>query len=111
MTTNEIATDANAVINGSGYRAQTVVDLQNGVLAGITDLQNIRKAAMSTLTPALSVIQNYDLRLLQPFVAFSGDIAAGTGNATLQSDVTVLNALLHHGGRRLAAARLPVPGA
>ena len=28
-------------------------------------------------------------------MAFSDDVAAGTGNATLQSDVTVLNALLH----------------
>jgi signal transduction histidine kinase len=93
-TTNAIASDAAAVVNGSGYRAQTVIDL-NGVLADISDLPNIRKAAMSTLTPALSVIQNYDLRLLQPFMAFSDDVAAGTGNATLQSDVTVLNALLH----------------
>ena len=93
-TTSQIATDAAAVINGSGYRAQTVIDL-NGVLADISDLPNIRKAAMSTLTPALSIIQNYDLRLLQPFMAFSDDVAAGTGNATLQSDVTVLNALLH----------------
>jgi signal transduction histidine kinase len=93
-TTAEIASDAAAVINGSGYRAQTVIDL-NGVLADINDLPNIRQAAMGTLTPALSVIQNYDLRLLQPFMAFSDDIAAGTGNATLQSDVTVLNALLH----------------
>ena len=93
-TTAEIATDAAAVINGSGYRAQTVIDL-NGVLADISDLPNIRQAAMKTLTPALSVIQNYDLRLLQPFMAFSNDVAAGTGNATLQSDVTVLNALLH----------------
>jgi signal transduction histidine kinase len=94
VTTNEITSDAAAVINGSGYRAQTVIDL-NGVLADISDLTNIRKAAMSTLTPSLSIIQNYDLRLLQPFTAFSDDIAAGTGNATLQSDVTVLNALLH----------------
>ena len=93
-TTAEIATDAAAVINGSGYRAQTVIDL-NGVLADISDLPNIRQAAIHTLTPALSVIQNYDLRLLQPFMAFSDDVAAGTGNATLQSDVTVLNALLH----------------
>jgi signal transduction histidine kinase len=93
--TNQIAADANAVIDGSGYRSQTVIALQNGVLFGITDLPNIRTAATGTLTPALSVIQNYDLRLLQPFIAFSGDIAAGTGNATLQSDVTVLNALLH----------------
>jgi len=94
VTTNEIASDATAVINGSGYRAQTVIDL-NGVLADISDLANIRQAATGTLTPALSVIQNYDLRLLQPFMAFSDDVAAGTGNATLQSDVTVLNALLH----------------
>ena len=94
MTTNAIASDAAAVINGSGYRAQTVIDL-NGVLADISDLPNIRKAAISTLTLALSVIQNYDLRLLQPFMAFSDDVAAGTGNATLQSDVTVLNAVLH----------------
>ncbi len=65
------------------------------MLADISDLPNIRKAAMSTLTPALSIIQNYDLRLLQPFITFSDDVAAGTGNATLQSDVTVLNALLH----------------
>jgi signal transduction histidine kinase len=93
-TTNAIATDAAAIVNGNGYRAQTVIDL-NGVLADISDLPNIRKAATSTLTPALSVIQNYDLRLLQPFMAFSDDVAAGTGNATLQSDVTVLNALLH----------------
>ena len=93
-TTSQIATDAAAVVNGSGYRAQTVIDL-NGVLADISDLPNIRKAAMSTLTPALSIIQNYDLRLLQPFMAFSDDVAAGTGNATLQSDVTVLNTLLH----------------
>jgi signal transduction histidine kinase len=93
--TSQIAADANAVIDGSGYRSQTVIALQNGVLFGITDLPNIRTAATATLTPALSVIQNYDLRLLQPFIAFSGDVAAGTGNATLQSDVTVLNALLH----------------
>jgi signal transduction histidine kinase len=95
LITDQIAADANAVIDGSGYRSQTVIALQNGVLFGITDLPNIRTAATGTLTPALSVIQNYDLRLLQPFIAFSGDVAAGTGNATLQSDVTVLNALLH----------------
>jgi signal transduction histidine kinase len=94
VTTDAIASDAAAIVNGSGYRAQTVIDL-NGVLADITDLPNIREAAIKTSTPALSVIQNYDLRLLQPFMAFSDDVAAGTGNATLQSDVTVLNALLH----------------
>ena len=39
------------------------------------------------------MITNYD-RVIQAFVTFSNDVAAGTGNATLQSDVSVLNALL-----------------
>ena len=84
---------APAVVNGSGYRAQTVLDLSNGVLANITDLKFIRQAATTTKSPALSVITNYD-RVIQAFVTFSNDVAAGTGNATLQSDVSVLNALL-----------------
>ena len=32
--------------------------------------------------------------MIQAFITFSNDVAAGTGNATLQSDVSVLNALL-----------------
>ena len=63
------------------------------MLANITDLTFIRQAAMTTKSPALSVITNYD-RVIQAFVTFSNDVAAGTGNATLQSDVSVLNALL-----------------
>src|SRR5882757_3685189 len=102
VTSNQTATDqvvqqisaqAPAVVNGSGYRSQTVLDLSNGVLANITDLTFIRQAALTTKSPALSVITNYD-RVIQAFVTFSNDIAAGTGNATLQSDVSVLNALL-----------------
>jgi signal transduction histidine kinase len=89
----QISAQAPAVVNGSGYRSQTVLDLSNGVLANITDLTFIRQAALTTKSPALSVITNYD-RVIQAFVTFSNDIAAGTGNATLQSDVSVLNALL-----------------
>ena len=92
-TINQIQTQAGAIQNGSGYRTQTVLDLTNGVLAGITDLKFIRQAATETKSPALSVIKNYD-RLIQAFIAFSNDVAAGTGNATLQSDVAVLNSLL-----------------
>ncbi|MGH2929881.1 MAG: nitrate- and nitrite sensing domain-containing protein, partial [Solirubrobacteraceae bacterium] len=91
--TNQISQAAQGIVNGSGYRAQTVLDLSNGVLANITDLKFIRQAATSTKSPALSVITNYD-RVIQAFVTFSNDVAAGTGNATLQSDVSVLNALL-----------------
>jgi len=93
QVTNEITEQAQAVINGSGYRAQTVLDLSNGVLANISDLKYIREAALTTKSPALSVITNYD-RVIQAFITFSNDVAAGTGNATLQSDVSVLNALL-----------------
>jgi signal transduction histidine kinase len=89
----QITSQAQAIANGSGYRAQTVLDLNNGVLAGLSDLQFIRDAATKTESPALSVIKNYD-RLIQAFIAFSNDVAAGTGNATLQSDVSVLNSLL-----------------
>ncbi|MGD0701825.1 MAG: nitrate- and nitrite sensing domain-containing protein [Trebonia sp.] len=89
-----ITAAAPAVIDGSGYRGQTVLDLQNGVLAGVSDLQYIREAATGTKAPAVSVITNYE-RIIQSFITFSADVAAGTGNADLQSDVTVLNALLH----------------
>src|ERR1700749_3249047 len=91
--TDAIVSAAPAIVNGSGYRAQTVLDLSNGVLANITDLKFIRQAATTTKSPALLVITNYD-RVIQAFVTFSNDVAAGTGNATLQSDVSVLNALL-----------------
>ena len=91
--TNQISQQAQAVVNGSGYRAQTVLDLSNGVLANIADLKYIRQAALTTKSPALSVILNYD-RVIQAFVTFSNDVAAGSGAAALQSDVSVLNALL-----------------
>ena len=92
-TMSQITTAAQSVVNGSGYRSQTVLDLQNGVLAGISDLPYIREAA-GTKAPAISVIKNYE-RIIASFITFSADVAAGTGNATLQSDVTELNALLH----------------
>jgi signal transduction histidine kinase len=91
--TDQINQQAQAVVNGSGYRAQTVLDLSNGVLANIADLKYIRQAALTTKSPALSVILNYD-RVIQAFVTFSNDVAAGSGAAGLQSDVSVLNALL-----------------
>jgi signal transduction histidine kinase len=90
-TLNQISTQAAAV--GSGYRAQTVLDLQNGVLSGIADLAHIRDAALNTRLQPLAIIQSYDSRIAA-FDTFSNDISAGTGNDTLQTDVAVLNALL-----------------
>jgi len=94
QTLHEITAQAPAVTGGSGYRAQTVLDLTNGVLAGINDLPLIRQAALTTHYPPLAIIQTYDERLIVPFDTFSNDVAAGTANASLQTNVTVLNALL-----------------
>ena len=92
-TVTQISSAAQAIVHGSGYRSQTVLDLSNGVLANIADLQYIRQAALKTKSPAVQVVLTYD-RAIQAFVTFSNDVAAGTGNATLQSDVAVLNAEL-----------------
>jgi signal transduction histidine kinase len=91
--TEQIKTLANQDA-GAGFRQQTALDLTNGVLGGIQDLTFVRQAALTTKSPALSVISYYE-RIIQSFTTFSNDVAAGTGNATLQSDVSVLNALLH----------------
>jgi len=93
-TLAEISSQAAAVTGGNGYGAQTVLDLNNGVLAGVNDLTLIRQAALKTQYPPLAIIQTYDQRLIGPFDTFSNDIAAGTGNASMQTNVTVLNALL-----------------
>ena len=90
---SQVSAQAAGVVNASGYRAQTELDLSNGVLAKISDLQYIREAALTTHEPAFQVITSYD-GVIQAFTTFSNDIAAGTSNATLQSDVSVLNALL-----------------
>jgi signal transduction histidine kinase len=94
QTLGDIRAQAADVTQDNGYRAQTVLDLTNGVLAGINDLTLIRQAALTTHYPSLAIIQTYDQRLIVPFDTFANDTAAGTGNAALQTDVTVLNALL-----------------
>jgi len=93
-TLNQIQQQAAGIVSDSSVRAQTVQDLKNGVLTGINDLTSIRNASLKTQYPPVAVIQVYDERLVVPFITFSNDIAAGTGNSTLQTDVTVLNALL-----------------
>jgi signal transduction histidine kinase len=93
--TDSVTSQITALANqdgGAGFRQQTELDLTNAVF-GIQDLQFIRQAAEKTKSPALSVISVYE-RVIQSFTTFSNDVAAGTGNATLQSDVSVLNALL-----------------
>jgi signal transduction histidine kinase len=92
-TLSAIKAQADGVVGDGSYQAQTVLDLQNGVLSAIADLSEIRDAALKTEYPAVAVIQDYDTRIAA-FDTFSNDIAAGSGNATLQNYVAVLNALL-----------------
>jgi signal transduction histidine kinase len=91
-TLNAIKAQAAPVIGDGSYQSQTVDDLQT-VLSAIADLPFIRTAALTTKYPAVAVIQDYDTRIAA-FDAFSNDTAAGSGNATLQGYVAVLNALL-----------------
>jgi signal transduction histidine kinase len=91
--TGQISAAAPAIVNGTGYRSQTVLDLTNGVLASISDLKYIRQTVTATKAPATSVILEYN-RVIQAFIAFSNDTAGGSSSATLQSDVAGLNALL-----------------
>ena len=91
-TLREIQEQSDDITADGGYQQQTVLDLSN-VLAGIADLPQIRYAALKTAYPAVAVISDYD-RLVTAFDTFSNDIGAGSGNATLQTNVSVLNALL-----------------
>jgi signal transduction histidine kinase len=94
--TNSVMSQISALASqdaGAGFSQQQTLDLSNGVLGGIQDLKYVRQAALSTKSPALSVISYYE-RVIQSFTTFSNAIAAGTANTTLQSDVAVLNSLL-----------------
>jgi signal transduction histidine kinase len=92
VTLNAIKAQAGPIIGDGNYQSQTVADLQT-VLSAIADLPQIRLAAVTTKYPAVAVIQDYDTRIAA-FDALSNDTASGSGNATLQSYVSVLNALL-----------------
>jgi len=84
---------ADGVTQSAGYNAGVVQALDNGVLAGINDLPNIRNAALTTDFPPSAIISRYGL-VLQAMDTFSAGIASGTGNVTLQNSVTELSALL-----------------
>ncbi len=81
------------VTAGAGYNSTVVEALDNGVLAGINDMSNIRDAALHTEYPALAVINRYS-SLVTDMDTFSADIASGTSSTSLQTDVNELGALL-----------------
>jgi signal transduction histidine kinase len=84
---------ANGVISGSGYNSTVVSALQDGVTGRLDDLTNIRDDALKTEAPALSIMNVYE-QLISGLDTFSADIADGTSDITLQTDVNELGALL-----------------
>ncbi len=108
-TMTQITDAAQSVVNGSGYRSQTVLDLQNGVLAGISDLPYIREAA-GTKAPAH--LGHQELRAHHRVVHHVQRRRRGR-HRQRHPPVRRHRAerAAAQGGRRLAAARLPLPGA
>jgi signal transduction histidine kinase len=90
---NQVQSLANGVINGSGFNSTVVSALQDGVTGRLGDLQNIRDDALNTKAPPLSIMSVYD-GLISGLDTFSADIADGTSNINLQTDVSELGALL-----------------
>jgi signal transduction histidine kinase len=83
---------AQGVTTGGGYDSGVVQALGN-VLSDISDLPNIRVAAVNTQFTALAVISRYSL-LVSDMNTFTADIANGTGDIPLQNSVNELAALM-----------------
>jgi signal transduction histidine kinase len=96
-TLNQIKSEAPVVVNNGAYQSQVQLDLGNAV-QGISDLQQVRIAARNqtaggTLYPASPTILTYD-RIISQLVTFVGDVASGSGNVTLENQVSTLATLL-----------------
>jgi signal transduction histidine kinase len=94
---NQIKAEAPVVINNGAYQSQVQLDLSNAV-QGIADLKQVRIAAKNqtaggTLYPAPPTILTYD-RIITGLITFVGDVASGSGNVTLENQVSSLTTLL-----------------
>jgi signal transduction histidine kinase len=92
----QIKDEAPVVTNGA-YQSQVQLDLNNAV-QGISDLKQVRIAAMNqtaggTLYPAPPTILTYD-RIITGLITFVSDVATGSGNVTLENQVSTLTSLL-----------------
>jgi len=94
---NQIKGEAPVVTNGA-YQSQVQLDLSSAI-QGINDLQQVRIAGRNqttgggTLYPAQPTILTYD-RIITGLITFVGDVATGSGNVTLENQVSTLAALL-----------------
>jgi signal transduction histidine kinase len=93
QTTNQEASAVKTAASGigSGYPEQ----VQTAVAAVLNRLQNLgilRQDAESTRTPALSIVQDYS-QAISDLLTLDDQIATGSGDPTLSSDVRALGAL------------------
>ncbi|HEY2594571.1 MAG TPA: nitrate- and nitrite sensing domain-containing protein, partial [Chloroflexota bacterium] len=91
-TLNEFDAQAAPVISNGAYQAQVQLDLQNAVQS-TQDLTQVRDSVDGTQYPTLAVIATYD-RVITGFITFTGDVAVGSGNVTLENEVSVLTTVL-----------------
>ncbi len=74
---------------GSGYPAQVEDDAQN-IVALLNELPVLRSAALTTSLPALAVVNSYTT-LIDQLLAIDDNIALGSGDQALATDVRALS--------------------
>jgi hypothetical protein len=84
---------ADAVGVGAGY-PPAVVHAVAGLLAGITDLRNIRVGVTSSAMPASLLIKVYTAGVIDPADTFSAAVGDAAGDTRLQATAASLAALL-----------------
>jgi hypothetical protein len=84
---------ADAAGIGAGYPPAAVQAVPS-LLAGLTDLRDIRTPVSFPAFPASQVIRIYTSTVIAPATTVSAAVGGGTGDARLQSTVTTLAALL-----------------
>jgi len=87
------AVRADAADIGAGYQPG-ILQALNSLLAGLTDLGDIRAAVSSAAGPASEVIRVYTGDVIAPAVTFSAAVGGGIGDARVQDTITTLAALL-----------------
>jgi len=92
ITLEKFDNEAGSVVNNGAYPAQVRLDLGNATQS-TADLQQIQDAVSTTNYGALPTIAAYD-RIISDFVTFTDDVATGSGDITLQNEVTVLTTVL-----------------
>jgi signal transduction histidine kinase len=92
VTLEKFDNQAKSVVNNGAYPAQVRLDLGNATQS-TSDLVQIQDAVNATNYGALPTIAAYD-RIIGDFITFTGDVATGSGDITLQNEVTVLTTVL-----------------